>query len=388
MTVRNIKGVYYVDFRYPDPLTGEPRRFRRSCKRGTSRRQAAALERQWRLEAAEPVAFDPPRQEGFAVFAKLWLDVYVAVNCKPSTYRSREQVVRTHLVPFFGDTNLRAITVLRVQQYKALKKKTLAPKTVNNHLGVLSRLLRSAVEWNYAERNPATGIGFLPTGPQTFRFWDREQSDAFLATTREVEPAFYPVALSALRTGMRQGELLGLEWGDVDFVKRRIHVRRNFTHGTLVTPTNGRQRVVPMSPELAGVLRAHRHMRGDIVFCRTDGTHSSGHCLRRPMARAIRAAGLPRIAFHDLRHSFASQLVMAGVPMKAVQEFLGHTTMQMTMRYSHLSPSARQDYVACLDTGNDAPGPVGRPATTCGPNLGRMPGDRGGVLPLRQGEAR
>jgi len=104
-----------------------------------------------------------------------------------------------------------------------------------------------------------------------------------------------------------------------------------------------------MTAQLVRVLRAHRHLRGELVFCRDDGTHLSGNCLWKPMLRATRAAGLPKIAFRDLRHSFASQLVMAGVPLKAVQEYLGHANISTTMRYSHLSPSARQNYVKVLD---------------------------------------
>jgi len=86
------------------------------------------------------------------------------------------------------------------------------------------------------------------------------------------------------------------------------------------------------------------------------------------MKRAARAAGLPHIAFHDLRHSFASQLVIAGQTLKAVQELLGHSTMQMTMRYAHLSPQAKQEVVSCLDTG----GLERAPATAFRPNLGRL----------------
>lgn len=359
MTVRKIKGVYNVDFRYEDPLTGEQKRFRRSTGKGTTKREAERLERAWRTEV-EKLPEASKLQAAFSGFAKTWLDLYVAVQCKPSTYRSREQVLRVNLVPFFGDANLRTITPMMVQRYKALKIQTHAAKTVNNHLGILSRLFRSAVDWNYCDRNPVTGVGLLPLPPQEFRFWDRDQSDVFLEKLRQRDPKHYPVFRCALRTGLRQGELLALRWGDLDFVKRRLFVRRNFTHGKTVTPKTGKSRMVPMSPGLASVLWDHRHLRGDLVFCREDGSHLSGDVLKRPMWRAQRAAGLPYISFHDLRHSFASQLVMKGVPLKAVQEFLGHSTMEMTMRYAHLSPAATQAYVEVLDEGSSATGPVGR----------------------------
>lgn len=185
------------------------------------------------------------------------------------------------------------------------------------------------------------------------------------------EPQWFALFFTALRTGMRQGEIFGLTWDDLDIVKQRVFVRRNFTHGQVVTPKNGRHRRIPMSPELAEVLRASRHLGGELVFPREDGTHLSGHCVRRPMDRVIRATGLPRIAFHDLRHSFASQLVMAGVPIRAVQEFLGHQTLQMTMRYSHLSPQATQSYIASLDSASASALDTGFPPVV-GPKSGRM----------------
>ena len=364
MTVRKINGVWNVDFWYSDPLSGQRTRFRRSTGKGTTKRRAEELERSWRAEVEQPLPDQHPEplRAAFSGFAKLWFDNSVCVDGKPSYQRSTEQILRCHLVPFFEDLEMRSITPMMVQSYKAGKlngsapvrgkrtKRVLAPKTVNNHLGVLSILFRTAVTWGYADANPVTGVGLLALPPQEFRFWDRKQSEAFLDAVIRLETSWYPLFLCALRTGMRQGEILALRWDDVDFVKRQLKVVWNFTHGQLTTPKSGCGRVVPMSPQLAAALRGHRHLRSELVFCREDGSHLSGHCLRRPMARALRAAGVPRVSFHDLRHSFASQLVMAGKPLKAVQEYLGHADLSMTMRYAHLSPHARREYVACLDS--------------------------------------
>ena len=117
----------------------------------------------------------------------------------------------------------------------------------------------------------------------------------------------------------------------------------------------GRAQVVAARPDLLGSRADGRDPQGHaragaaVVTCREDGTHLSGHCLRKPMRRAMRATGLPGITFHDLRHSFASQLVMAGVAITAVQESLGHADLPTTMRYAHPSPAARQAYVEVLD---------------------------------------
>jgi integrase len=115
------------------------------------------------------------------------------------------------------------------------------------------------------------------------------------------------------------------------------------------TPKSGKKREVPLSPELREALKGHRHLRGDYVFCNPDGSYITKGETKWPLWRACRRAGLRRIGWHCLRHTFASHLVMKGVPLKAVQELMGHATIEMTMRYSHLSPDVKRDAVGVLD---------------------------------------
>ncbi len=163
-------------------------------------------------------------------------------------------------------------------------------------------------------------------------------------------PGWYAFFLTALRTGLRAGELFALRWEDVDTKKRRIEVRQNWTHGVLVTPKSGHGRSLPMTPELASALDALPR-KAPLVFPYRKGGYLDGNKVKRTFWRCTRLAGVPRIAFHDLRHSFASQLVMAGVPLKAVQELLGHADIKTTQRYAHLSPGATTEYVCLLDQG-------------------------------------
>jgi integrase len=353
---RRQNGVYMADFTYLDPLTKRERRFRRSA--GTTvKKEAEALERAWRAEVETPTP--PPsavkNTAAFSGFALHWLTVHVAVNCKPSYYRSSEQALRVHLVPAFGDADLRSITVEAIEKFKAAEVKTGAsPKSINNRLGILGSMYTCAIKWRYAEVNPVHQVKPLRLPPGEMLFWTAEQSDAFLEAVRRVRPPWYTFFLAALRTGLRLGELLGLQWGDVDFVTSEIHVRRNWTHGALVTPKSGKGRRVPMSPELAHALRGYKHLN-NLVFCDKDGSYLDRNRVKHPFWSCIRAAGVREIRIHDLRHSFASQLVMRGVPLAAVKELLGHATIEMTMRYAHLSPGATQDYVGMLDSSDPLP---------------------------------
>jgi site-specific recombinase XerD len=106
---------------------------------------------------------------------------------------------------------------------------------------------------------------------------------------------------------------------------------------------------VPLGDEVLAALKKHRHLRGELVFCAIDGRMLGKNKCKHPLWRACKRAGLRRIGWHVLRHTFASHLVMRGVPLKAVQELMGHATVEMTMRYAHLSPNVPRDAVRCLD---------------------------------------
>lgn len=349
MAVSKRGDTWHVAFRYKDPVTGQPQRFRRTTGPNTTKREAEALERAWRVEAeSPPKPVEPERKHAaFSGFAKYWLDLR-RPDWKPSYYRSTEQIVRVHMVGFFGDRDLRAIGPEDIQRYKAKKATELQPKTVNNHVGMLATFFKDAVSWKYCEKNPASGTAFITLPPQDFSFWDKEESAKFLAVVKAKAPGWYAFFLTALRTGLRAGELFALRWEDVDTKKRRIEVRRNWTHGVLVTPKSGHGRSLPMTPELAAALEALPR-RGDLVFPYRKGGYLDGNKVKRTFWRCIRLAEVERIAFHDLRHSFASQLVMAGVPLKAVQELLGHADIKTTQRYAHLSPGETESYVHRLD---------------------------------------
>jgi integrase len=181
-----------------------------------------------------------------------------------------------------------------------------------------------------------------------FDFLDSEEAERLVAAG---EGEWQTMILVALRTGMRQGEMLALRWEDVDLLKGQLTVRRSVTRGVVTTPKSGRSRDIPLGDEVLAALKGHRPLRGQLVFCTGSGRMLKKNELKHPLWRATRRAGLRRIGWHMLRHTFASHLAMRGVPLKAVQELMGHATIEMTMRYAHLCPHVPRDAVKLLDHG-------------------------------------
>jgi len=345
-------GCWYADLHYLDPKTGRTKRRQLSAGPKANEKTAQKLGWKWlhELELAGKL-FDNQTADAipFSGFAEKFLEQYVLVHNKPSGYRNAECALRVHWVPAFKNLDIREINAEMIERCVArMKARGLKDKSIKNYLAVLGKLFNKAIDWDYLEKNPLRKVTKLKMEPRKFAFWDEQQTRAFLETAKEYRPDLYPLYLTALMTGMRLGELCGLQWGDVDFVKKNIIVRNNYVRGHLGTPKSGKDRTIPLHPQLAKVLKANGHLKGDFVFCRDDGTPHHVNDFRKPFFWLTKKAGLPRIRFHDLRHSFASQLVMNGNPLKVVQELLGHGSIQMTEIYSHLSPNVHQDAIKTL----------------------------------------
>ena len=158
------------------------------------------------------------------------------------------------------------------------------------------------------------------------------------------------MVILALKAGLRQGELLALRWEDIDLVTGLLRVRRSVTRGVVTEPKSGKGRDVPLGDEAIAALKAERHLRGPLVFCdagRADVEEERVQASALARLQEGRVCG--RIGWHVLRHTFASHLVMRGAAMKVVQELLGHATIEMTMRYAHLSPDVPRHAVKLLD---------------------------------------
>ncbi len=352
VTPRKRDGCWYADLHYLDPITGRTKRRQLSAGKKATQKTAIKLGWKWLHELEQTgKLFDNQNDDAipFNGFAGKFLDQYVKVHNKPSGYRNAECALRVHWVPAFGNLDIRNINAEVIERCMArMKQKGLKAKSIKNYLAVLGKLFNKAIDWDYLETNPLRKVTKPKVEPRKFDFWDVDQTIAFLETAERSRPDLHAFFLTASLTGMRLGELCGLQWGDVDFVKGNFIVRNNYVRGNLGSTKSGKNRVIPIHQLLGKVLKAHRHLRGDFVFCREDGSPLEVNDCRKPFFWLTKKAGLPRIRFHDLRHSFASQLVMNGKSLKVVQELLGHGSIMMTEIYSHLSLNVHQGAINSL----------------------------------------
>jgi len=329
----------------------------------------------------------------FADYSERWLRNYVDVERKGSTYRSYEQLLRLHVTPRFGGQRLTAITRDSVRQFLAdLTKATrivdeetreVAPRFSRNTLRLILTALRTvlnaAIEDGILESNPAARIGrFVKSEKGTHKASAMSQTEVelFLTAVQDVCPEWRPFFLTAVRAGLRRGELIALRWGDIQFGQsaddsnRYVLVQRNYSLGKFTTPKNGKSRRVDLSRQLRKVLLDLRDKRlldaylkgqasisDDLVFPSQTGTPiAPDNIAVRYMTPALEKAGLRRFRLHDLRHTFGSLLIQGGASLTYVKEQMGHSSIQITVdTYGHLIPGADIKWIDRLDETSSKP---------------------------------
>lgn len=298
----------------------------------------------------------PAPEKTFGDLCDYWLE-----NRAPRKRSAKddESIIRRHLRPAFGDMRVRDVGVEDVDTYVTEKVdgEELSDKTVANHITLLGTMMRTAtafkVPWLLnVPRFRKPKVTLFDRDYQLLRS-DDEVRRFLVATTGEDENVGVLYTL-AIYTGLRAGEMAGLEWSDVDLERRLLTVQRSFDGPT----KTDRVRYVPVLDPLLPVLRAWRLRHpGRHVFTNQAGTmlQPSARAFQEVLHRVLNRAGFqliqrngkerPYLRFHDLRHTFASRWVMKGGDLFKLQRILGHQSVQMTMRYAHLAPDAfRDDY--------------------------------------------
>ncbi len=317
---------YYIDF-YVDGR-------RKREKIGPSKKLAENVLSKRKVEIAEGKFLDIVKKEKikFEDFAKEYLNVHSKPNKKSwkmDSYHLEE------LKKHFKGKYLYAITANDIERFKVKRLEKVSPSTVNRQLGILRGMFNKAIVWGKLHESPMKSVRLLKEPKGRLRFLEREEIGRLLSNC---STTLKPIVTVAVFTGMRKNEILNLKWHDIDF-------RRGFI--TLLNTKNGDKRTVPMNEQVkTALIGVPKHRESPHIFCNKNG--NPYYDIRKSFWTALRKSGIKDFRFHDLRHTFASQLVMSSVDLNTVRELLGHKDITMTLRYSHLSPSHKQRAVDIL----------------------------------------
>ena len=281
----------------------------------------------------------------FGDFADRWMRDYCRLEKSAGSQVTDESLVRIHLKPTLGHVKLGQLTRPRLEEFRRELRerrhprtgKPLSTKTVNIVLSLVKQMLGSAVAWERLGTNAAAALKLFKMPEQEYSWWPAEERDFFLRQAARIDPEFAELCLVAVHTGLRRGELAALERRQLDFEGRMITVGSSHCYKSgerLERTKTGRIRHVTMRPVVLQALLSRKLMAPTAkVFGPAVLLHSA-----RRLRRLAKEVGVTPLRFHDLRHTFASNLVREGLPLYNVQRLLGHTTATMTQRYAHLAP--------------------------------------------------
>jgi len=295
-----------------------------------------------------------------------WLEGYASTSCSTRTVDGYKSIVENHLIPALGHIQLRQLQPQAVQSYYGKACEKLSGRSVQHHHRVLSQSLKYAVRLGYLGRNPAELVTAPSSRKKVMRTLTPSEVEVLLKNAASNQ--FYPVIYTAVSTGLRQAELLGLRWRDVDLdllsisISQVLYKRRGAC--TFKEPkTSGSSRRIAMTSKLALFLREYKAEReslslhlgrllslDDLVFASIDGKPIDPSTLTHTFGRIVLQAGLGRVRFHDLRHTFASLMLLRGAKPKVISEALGHASVAFTMdTYSHIISGMQEEAMALLD---------------------------------------
>ena len=357
-----------------DPETGKRKQQTLTVRGG---KKDAEKELRAMLTRIEGGARVKPTKMTVGEYLKSWLRDYVATNTAPSTADGYSDIVRAHIIPALGSLPLTALQPSHIQAYyghmlelgRRDGKGGLSAQTVKHHHRVLYEALKHAVKHGVLIRNVAEAVD--PPRPDGKEMATLEPDDVHPLLNAARETPYYTLFYTAIYTGLRRSELLGLRWRDVDLDLATLSVVQTLHHvpkkGYIFREpkTKHGRRLVDLSPSLAILLREHRTnqelertllgrllMLVDLVFCYPDGTPLPPNSVTKAFHRLAKSVGISGIRLHDLRHTHATLMLRQGVHPKVVSERLGHSSVAITLdTYSHVLPGIQAAAAQHFDEG-------------------------------------
>lgn len=328
---------YYIVFRIFDSEIGKQKQ--KWIPAGKSKRQADRKLSEL-IGEVHNGTYREIKKITFSEFANLWLTSYAETKTKPSTLIGYKHIINNHLNPVMGDYLLTEITTAKLQRYVAMRLQKVKPKSVVNELVPLKRMFKHAVLWGYLKVNPAEYVESPKVEKEEIEILNMDEANKLL----QFANSHYRIAFfTDLHTGLRAGELWGLQSTDIDWNSKQICVRRSVWRGNFQTPKSKYSiRKVDIPDSLIHQLKKWKLAcpvsEHNLVFPSPEGKISQhDNVVKRYFNRSLREAGLRHVAFHSLRHTNASIRIEKGQNIKYIQRQLGHASIQTTLdRYGHL----------------------------------------------------
>lgn len=353
-----------------DPITGKRKQKR---KRGFKTKKEAEKYISEQLNALDKGTYFEPSDITFSEYLDYWLENYAKPNTAVRTFEGYSYIINQHLKPTLGNVKLSKLQPSHLQEYYSQKLSNgkldgggLSPQSVKHQHRLISKALKDAVKWQFIIRNVAEAVSPPKTKKLEMQIWDNEQVKTFLEVSKG--SSYYSVYVTAINTGMRRGEVLGLRWQDVDFDNNILYVRQSLQEVkkvglTFKEPKSGKSRSITFTPSLAKELKKiykqqleYKLSLGqgyndlDLVFAQKNGKPLQPTEMSRNYRKLVDKSGLPYIRFHDLRHTHATLLLQQGVHPKVVSERLGHSTIGITMdTYTHVLPNMQKEVALLLE---------------------------------------
>lgn len=329
MSVYKRGNTWYID--YYDQYG---RRHRESV--GRNKRQAEQVLAKRKAQVVENEFFDVKKREKItlAEMATIYMKNYSEPSKKSHW---RDKISLKNILSVLGNKYLHEVISLDIEKYKAKRLKEVKGSTINRELACLKSIYNKAMEWGKIDRNPVTKVKLFRENNGRIRFLNQQEMKRLISTAAN---HLKPIIIIAVNTGMRKSEILNLKWEDIDFNQKIITIR-NSKHGD--------KREVPMNSIVYDILWDLSQGKSNDSFLFTKPGGRRLRDIKSSFKGAVKRANIKNFRFHDLRHTFASHLVMQGSDFKTVQELMGHKTIQMTLRYSHLSPDHKRKAVEDLE---------------------------------------
>lgn len=358
----------------------------------SSKRQAVVIEKLNKFkENRRKFNSDTAVKYKMKEWLNIWYDTYVKNNVRITTRISYESIIQNHLIPNVGNINLIDLKKVDIEKmYNKLltngrkdnKNGGLSIKSIRNIHLVLHKVLQEAVEREYIEKNPAS-IAKVPTmkslniRKKEIEIYSKDEQMKLIDVAKE-DKIYGIVVIFALYTGMRKGEILGLQWNDIDFEKKSININKqlnrlknyeNYKNKKTIltiqynTKTSNSTRKIPISDNLTNILKKHYEQQKvykrifgrsyidyNMVFCKENGEYLDPDTVLTKYKQLAKKAGIKQCTFHALRHTFATRALESNIQAKVVSSILGHSSIQFTLdTYTHVLNDLKLDEINKLD---------------------------------------